>query len=114
MALSVSPAARRQLTNGLTAFSLATLCFIRRWYDLEHLEPRGLDYFRSAPESLALLESTVLAALLLTAVFWGAWRWAERSSFRGARTFGHIGFLLALMYPIESVRRYWNSQTDQF
>ena len=46
MALSLSPAARRQLTNGLTAFSLGTLCFIRRWYDLEHLQPRGLDYFR--------------------------------------------------------------------
>ena len=54
MALSISPAARRQLTNGLTAFSLGTLCFIRRWYDLEHLQPRGLDYFRSAPENLAL------------------------------------------------------------
>lgn len=114
MALSLSQAARRQLTNALTAFSLGTLCFIRRWYDLEHLQPRGLDYFRSAPESLAFLESTILAAMLLAAVFWGAWRWAERSSFPQLRAFGRVAFLLVLMYPIESVRRYWNSQTDHF
>jgi hypothetical protein len=113
MALSFSPAARRQLTNGLTAFSLATLCFIRRWYDLEHLQPRGLDYFRSAPESVAFLESTIVAALLLAAVFWGAWLWVERSSSGRLRRFAQLGFLLALMFPIESVRRYWNSQTDQ-
>src|SRR5580704_2600006 len=102
MALSISPAARRQLTNALTAFSLGTLCFIRRWYDLEHLEPRGLDYFRSAPESLAFLESTVLGAVLLAAVFWGAWRWVERSSRPRLRWFGQIVFLLVLIYPIES------------
>jgi len=114
MALSLSPAARRQLTNGLTAFSLGTLCFIRRWYDLEHLQPRGLDYFRSAPESLALLESTIVAAMLLAAVFWGAWRWVERSSIPGLRLFAQVVFLLVLMFPIESVRRYWNSQTDTF
>jgi hypothetical protein len=114
MALSLSPAARRQLTNGLTAFSLGTLCFIRRWYDLEHLQPRGLDYFRSAPESLAFLGSTIVAAALLAAVFWFAWQGVERSSNRGLRLFAQIGFLLVLMYPIESVRRYWNTQTDQF
>ncbi|HEY1755831.1 MAG TPA: alkaline phosphatase family protein [Bryobacteraceae bacterium] len=112
MALSLSPAARRQLTNGLTAFSLGTLCFIRRWYDLEHLQPRGLDYFRSAPESLAFLGSTVVAAFLLAVLFWGAWRLVEQSSSPRLRLFARVVFLLALMYPIESVRRYWNSQTD--
>jgi Type I phosphodiesterase / nucleotide pyrophosphatase len=114
MALSFSPAARRQLTNGLTAFSLATLCFIRRWYDLEHLQPRGLDYFRSGPASLALLGSTIAAATLLGAVFWGAWRWVEHSSLPWLRLSAQIAFLVVLMYPIESVRRYWNSQTDTF
>jgi hypothetical protein len=114
MALSISPASRRQLTNALTAFSLGTLCLIRRWYDLEHLQPRGLDYFRSAPESLALLESTSLAALLLAAMFWGAWRLVELSSSTRLRRFAQVVFLLVLMYPIESVRRYWNSQTDSF
>jgi len=114
MALSLSPAARRQLTNGLTAFSLSTLCFIRRWYDLEHLQARGLDYFRSAPASLAFLESTIVAAMILGALFWGAWRLVELSSNRGLRLFAQVVFLLVLIYPIESVRRYWNSQTDNF
>jgi hypothetical protein len=114
MALSFSPAARRQLTNGVTAFSLGTLCFIRRWYDLEHLQPRGLDYFRSAPESLAFLESTIVAAMLLAVVCWGAWLLVERSSVPGGRLAAKFGFMLVLIYPIESVRRYWNTQTDSF
>lgn len=114
MALSLSPAARHQLTNLLTAFSLGTLCFIRRWYDLENLQPRGLDYFRSAPGNLTLLEATIVAALALTGVFWLAWQAVERSSSARLRTFAHVMFLLVLMYPIESVRRYWNTQTDHF
>jgi hypothetical protein len=119
MALSLSPAARHQLSNALTAFSLGTLCFIRRWYDLENLQPRGLDYFRNGPGDLTLLASTVVGALLLAAVFWGAWRFVERSSpnsvyGRRLRTFAHVCFVLVLMYPIESVRRYWNTQTDHF
>src|SRR5580658_7462254 len=109
MALSLSPAARHQLSNALTAFSLATLCFIRRWYDLENLQPRGLDYFRNAPGDLTLLASTVVGALLLAAVFWGAWRCVETVSPKLTygpqfRTFAHVCFVVVLMYPIESVR----------
>jgi Type I phosphodiesterase / nucleotide pyrophosphatase len=119
MALSLSPAARHQISNGLTAFSLGTLCFIRRWYDLENLQPRGLDYFRNAPGDLTLLGATIVAAALLAAVFWGAWRVVERQPpasrlGSGLRTFAHVSFVLVLMYPIESVRRYWNTQTDHF
>ncbi len=119
MALSLSPAARHQLSNALTAFSLGTLCFIRRWYDLENLQPRGLDYFRNAPGDLTLLASTIVGALLLAAVFWGAWYFVERSSPHWVygpqlRTFAHVSFVLVLMYPIESVRRYWNAQGDHF
>lgn len=114
MALSLSPAARRQITNGLTAFSLGTLCFIRRWYDLENLLPRGLDYFRAAPGDLTLLISTVVSALLLAAVIYGAWYCVERRGSRRLRTFAHVCFILALLYPIESVRRYWNTLTDHF
>ncbi len=117
MALSLSPAARHQVSNGLTAFSLGTLCFIRRWYDLENLQPRGLDYFRNAPADLTLLASTIVGATLLAAVFWGAWYLVERQSPSSRmtaplRTFAHVSFVLVLMYPIESVRRYWNTQTD--
>ena len=78
MALSISPAARHQVTNFLTAFSLGTLCFIRRWYDLENLQPHGLDYFRAAPANSTLLISTILSSLILAGVFWMAWSWVER------------------------------------
>lgn len=114
MALPISQAARRHLNNALTAFSLGTLCFIRRWYDLENLQPRGLDYFRSAPGNLTLLVSTICAALVLAGVFWGAWYAVEKSGSARLRTFAHVCFVLVLMYPIESVRQYWNMQGDHF
>ncbi len=114
MALSLSPTARHHITNALAAFSLGMLCFIRRWYDLENLQPRGLDYFRSAPGDLTLLGATVVGALLLAGVFWGAWLWVERQDSPRLKTFAHVMFVLILMYPIESVRRYWNTQTEHF
>jgi len=114
MALSLSPAARHQLTNGLTAFSLGCFCFIRRWYDLENLQPRGLDYFRSAPPGLTLVEATVLSALLFAAMLWAAWYWVERSGSTALRRLAHVTFLLLLLYSVESVRQYWNTQTDHF
>jgi hypothetical protein len=114
MALSISPAARHQLTNLLTAFSLGTLCFIRRWYDLENLQPHGLDYFRASPADSTLLVSTILSSLILAAVFWIFWLWVERHPTPGFRMFGHCVFLLVLIFPIESVRRYWNTRTDKF
>jgi hypothetical protein len=114
MALSISPAARRQLSNLLTAFSLGTLCFIRRWYDLEHLQARGLDYFRMAPPGMVLLFSTILSALILAGVFWLAWNLVERYPAPGLRKFAQCAFLLVLIFPIESVRRYWNTETDGF
>jgi hypothetical protein len=114
MALSISTAARRQITNLLTACSLGTLCFIRRWYDLEHLQPRGLDYFRSAPPSSNLLIATVIAAAILSLIFYLAWLCVERFPIPGLRRFAHCVFLLVLLFPIESVRRYWNTQTDSF
>jgi len=114
MALSLSPAARHQLKNILTAFSLGALCFARRWYDLDNLQAHGLDYFRANPPDSTLVTATILSALLLAAIFWAAWFWVERHSTPGRRKFGQCVFLLLLMFPIESVRRYWNSVTDKF
>src|SRR5579884_1317631 len=114
MALFATQAARGHIKNLLTAFSLGTLCFIRRWYDLENLQVRGLDYFRNSPANLNLLYATFLSALLLSAVFWGAWRWVELHPTPGRKRLAQCVFLLILMYPIESVRRYWNTVTDRF
>jgi hypothetical protein len=114
MALSISPAARHQLTNALTAFSLGNLCLIRRWYDLENLQPRGLDYFRIGPADPTLLLSTIVAASVLALVFWMAWSWVERHPTPARRKFAQCVFMLILIFPIESVRRYWNDQADRF
>lgn len=114
MALSISPPARHQLNNALIAFSLGTLCFIRRWYDLENLQARGLDYFRLKPPGATLLISTICSAVLLAAIIWAGWFWVERRGTPGLRKLAQAVFLLILIFPIESVRRYWNSQTDNF
>jgi hypothetical protein len=108
MSLSLSPAARENLTELLICFSLGNLCFLRRWYDLEHLQSRSVDYFRSGPPDQTLLYSTLLCSALLTMVFWLLWMWAKRSGSRRLLTLARCGFLLILMFPLESIRRYWN------
>lgn len=113
MALSLTPAARHQLKNLLIAFSLANLCFLRCWYDLEHLRERGIDYYRRAPADGTLLEATLVAACLFTAVFYAAWRWVERHPSALKRRLAQAAFLLVCIYPLESVRRYWNQQSGR-
>jgi hypothetical protein len=110
MDLSLSPAARHQLNNLLVCFSAGNLCFLRRWYDLEHLQERSMNYYRTAPETPALLVATIAAACLLSLAFYAAWRWVERNPSPLKLKFGYCGFLLALMFPLESVRQYWNTE----
>src|SRR5580698_2754689 len=69
---------RHHLTNLLIALSAGTLVFIRRWYDLERLEPQALGYLRAAPIDRTLLISTVCSGLIMAALFWLAWTWVER------------------------------------
>jgi len=114
MALSLSPAARGKLTNLLVCFSLGNLCFLRRWYDLEHLKERSMDYYRSHPASPTLLLATLIGAFVLTGVFWTAWCWVERNPTPAKLKLAACGFLLCLIYPLESVRRYWNEQAQHF
>jgi len=109
MALSLSPTARQELKDILICFSLGNLCFVRRWYDLEILQETSLDYLRPGPASPVLLTSTLVAGLILGMTFWVGWQWARQ---RGPvwLKFAHGCFLMALVFPLESVRRYWNSQ----
>ena len=109
MALSLSPAARENLKDILVCFSLGNLCFVRRWYDLEILQETGLDYLRPGPASPVLLISTLIAGLMLGVIFWLGWQWA-RSREPVWIKFAHGCFLMALVFPLESVRRYWNAQ----
>jgi hypothetical protein len=109
MALSLSPTARENIKDILVCFSLGNLCFVRRWYDLEVLQDTGLDYLRPAPANSVLLFSTLIAGVLLGAIFWIAWQWARRRAGLWVRI-AHGGFLLVMAFPLESVRRYWNAQ----
>ena len=108
MALSFSTAKLDRLKNPLTCFSVANLCFLRRWYDLEHLNERSMDYYRSAPAGESLLWATLISAFLLAAMLWLAWLWVERRPTPARLKVAHCGFLLLLIFSLESVRRYWN------
>ena len=114
MALSVSPALRRQVRLGLVALSLGNLMFLRRWYDLEHVQSKALDYYRAGPASGVLLASTCLASLIAAAAFRLAWMWVESSPHRLRSLVGHCSFLTVLIFPPELMRRYWNSTGDGF
>ncbi len=114
MALSFSQAEPGLLKNALICFSVANLCFLRRWYDLEHLNDRSMDYYRAAPASEDLLWATLISACLLAGILWLGWLWVERSPTGMRLKLAHCSFLLLLMFPLESVRRYWNENLDRF
>jgi hypothetical protein len=114
MALSLSPATRDKVKNLLICFSLGNLCFLRRWYDLEHLKERSMEYYRSGPADPTLLFATLLGALLLAGAFWLAWHWVERNPTPGRLRIAHTGFLLMMIFPLESVRRYWNTEGERY
>ncbi len=105
---------RHHLTNLLIALSAGTLVFIRRWYDLERLEPQALGYLRAAPIDRTLFVSTVCSGLIVAAFFWLAWTWVERHPTPFRKLLGHSVFLLVMATSLESVRRYWNSEGDHF
>ena len=108
MALSLSPAARGNLTDLLICFSVGNLIRLRRWYDLEHLKERSMDYYRTAPADPTLLISTLISAFLVAAVLYLAWMWVKLRPSPWKLKFAQCSFLLLLIYPLESIRRYWN------
>ena len=114
MALSLSPTARERLTDLLICFSVGNLCFLRRWYDLEHLQERAMDYYRTGPANPALLFATLIGALLLTGVLWVAWLWVQRRPEPWKLKLAQCGFLLLLMRSLESVRQYWNTDGGSY
>src|SRR5438552_18920211 len=110
MDLSLSPAARYQIKNVLICFSLGNLCFLRRWSDLEQLKERSIDYYRASPIDATLFVATLISAILLAACFWLASRWVERKATRVRLTLARCGFILVLLYSIETLRLYWQSE----
>jgi hypothetical protein len=100
--------ARQNLKNFLVCFTVGNLCFIRRWYDLENLQARSVDYYRTAPANPTFLLATVVSGVILSLVLWLAWRWLERNATPQRVKVAQFLFLLMLIFPLESVRRYWN------
>ena len=93
--------------------SLGNLCFLTRWYDLEHLKDPAMDYYRSAPVNPTLSAATFVSASLLAVMFLAAWLWVKRTPTRAKLLTARCGFLLVLICVLESVRRYWNRESVQ-
>src|SRR5580704_18363076 len=116
---SEAPAAHRSRLSPKTAqevlicLSLGNLCFLTRWYDLEHLKDPAMDYYRSAPVNPTLSAATLVCASLLAAMFMVAWLWVKRTPTRAKLLTARCGFLLVLICVLESVRRYWNRESVQ-
>ena len=113
MALFVSPTDRNKLTHLLIACTAGNLCFVRRWYDLERLQGSGLDYYRESPQTPDLFIATLLASFLMTCVFYFGWKWTTFGAPWRKRA-GLSIFAFVLVFPFESIRRYWNIETGSF
>jgi hypothetical protein len=109
-----SEGTRHPLKNLLICLSVANLCLLRRWYDLEHLQARALTYYRAAPVDGTLLWATLLAGLVLAAAFYFAFLLVERSGSRVLLRVAQCAFMALLILPLESVRQYWNDQSAHF
>jgi hypothetical protein len=109
MALSLSPAVKTQWRCWLVAISLGHLLFVRRWYDLEHLQAKALDYYRAAPATGTLAAATLLGSLLLALLFRLGWMWVESNPNHFRVTLGHCVFLAVLVVPLETMRNFWNA-----
>src|SRR5712692_7242392 len=115
MALPVTAAAMKsQWKNLLVAVSLGHLMFVRRWYDLEHLQAKALDYYRGVAADDTLAAATLAASLLLAVVFRVSWLWVERHPSRFRVTLGHCAFLTMLVLPLETMRRFWNVESGRY
>ncbi len=114
MALSLPQAARRPLRDFLLCFSYANLCFLKRWYDLEHLQSRAVDYFRSAPPNGTLLVATLISVVVLSLVLWLAVTAVRRTRNPSLLALMRAAGTLIMIYPMEEVRRYWNLETERF
>jgi len=101
--------ARYVTSEDLTiCFTLGSLCFIRRWYDLENLHSSSVNYTRFGPPSQALLIATLMASTLMAMAFllltMAVRQWGGELS----RMLARCGFLVVLISSLESMRRYYD------
>ncbi len=110
MSLSVSAAARDRLKDALFCLSLGSLCFIRRWFDLNVLRLQALDFYRSAPRDSGLMVAALICSSILGLAFWLVAQLVRRVDNPRLSAIARCANLLAIIYAIESMRRYWISE----
>ena len=110
MSIPVPAAPRYRLRDFPFCASLGCLCFIRRWFDLEILHIRGLDFYRSAPRDSNLLLATLLSSAILALAFWLLAQWVRRVNHPHLTALARCVTLLVIALAVESMRRYWNSE----
>jgi hypothetical protein len=110
MSISVPATPAGRLKDALFCASLGCLCFIRRWFDLDILQVRGLDFYRSAPRDSGLMVATLLSCSLLAMAFWLLAQLVRRAANPRLTAIARCTTLLVITFAIESMRRYWNSE----
>ena len=110
MLLSLSPAARTHLGDALIGLSLGNLCLLRSWYAVEHVAAPGMDYYRDTAADSTRLLATLVAATLLAGGLWMAVRLVRRIGNPHLLKLARVALLLLSIFPLETVRRYWNVQ----
>jgi len=99
-----------RLTDVLFCLVLGNLCFVQRWFDLEVLQVRELDFYRSAPSDPGLLIATLIASSILALGFWLIAQWVRRVDNLRLTAIARCGTLLVMLYALEILRRYWFSE----
>ena len=102
--------AQRPLRDALFCLSLGSLCFIRRWFDLEILQEPSLDFYRTSPRDPKLMIAVISGSLMLACVFWVAAQAVRRADNRRLTAAARCVTLMIIVYAFESMRRYWNSE----
>ena len=107
MPLPASPA-RIRIQDLLICLSVGNLLFLRRWYDIEQLQSRAMDYFRTGPAQNTQFWATLIAIGIAAAAFWPIALLIRRFPTGRLAKLGRAGFLVLLAVPLETVRRFWN------
>ena len=110
MPLPFPAPSQRALKDALFCLSLGSLCFVRRWFDLEILQIPALDFYRSGPRDSGLLVATLLGSFLLGLEFWLLAQLVRRADNQRLMGFARSATLMVMTYALESMRRYWNSE----
>jgi len=112
MALSLAEERFPILKRLLVCFSLANLFFVSAWYRIQDVQAPFANYFRAYSPDLTVLKATILATLLVTAVFAALSLIASR--FPKLERLSDCLFLLGIGIGLEVARTNWpdNSLVD--